>query len=85
MTLEVVYITNEDGDWNALYFDNKLVVTAHSIGVSHVMLTLQKFIEENNCEITGATYKKYFISNDYFDENCDYPENFTEIPADMIE
>jgi hypothetical protein len=72
----LTYISSSNGDWCAIYIDNKLYTEGHSIAVwewLHI-ITTQDIKSAKQYEINGTWLKAY----------GSYPMRFTDIPEEVF-
>lgn len=71
----LTYVTNTEGDWEAIYIDGKLNYEGHSIP-AYVWFNLTGICSDRN---------QFEVKSEYLeDEGGTFPINFSDIPEDKF-
>lgn len=68
-------------DWEGIYVDGRLVVERHSIDFYYGMRSI---LVHANSSIIEMSFTTHYVSQDWMDEHCDLPVDFSDIPDDAF-
>ena len=80
--LDIKYVSGED--WEGLYIHNKLVDETHSISFKQGFELICKYINEIK-NVGEIAFDIYEIDQEWLEGVGNFPEEFDDIPSDMLE
>ena len=80
--IKIIYIFADD--WCGIYVNNDLVIENHSIDFGYGMKFIAKYISDNGIEINQFIFEKYEIDQEWLEDMSNLPNNFSDIPTDIL-
>ena len=79
--MKVNYVVGED--WQGLYIANKLEVEGHTLSIMEVLDICSFKLDESKDDKFSVA--KYEVNQDWLENRGSFPDDFEEIPKDMLE
>lgn len=75
-------------DWTAIYLNDKKVLEDHNVGIQDICEEIQELIDGNGKNFIynpiDTIKGEYFYLDDEYAEEYGFPDNFSDIPEDVL-